>query len=177
MDSTALKIRYLNVQHWTDDKNTALTIHLTENQPDIILFTSTSRTTTQSHIKIPFYTTHHTNKANELHAGCGIAVRKGIKFEIINLHHDSIGAKIHTSHGPIIVMTSYSPPRHHQLPNQDIEFLIRHQLPVILVGDLNCRHRTFGYNSGFNTKGRNLHKHIMENRLKLHRTYFSNISY
>ena len=162
---TELKIRYLNVQHWTDDKNTALAIHLTENKPDIVLFTSTSRTRNQAHIKIPFYITYHTNKADELHAGCGISIRKGIRFEIINFHHDSIGAKIYTMQGPVIIMTSYSPPRHRLLPNQDIEYMIRHQLPVMLVGDLNCRHRTFGYNTGFNVKGRSLHKHIIENRL------------
>ena len=160
-----LKIRYLNVQHWTDDKNTALTLHLTKNEPDVLLFTSTSRLRDQTHIKIPFYTTHHTNKANELHAGTGIAIKKGIRFEIINFHHDTIGAKIFTTQGPIVVMTSYSPPRHRYLPNQDLEYLIRHQLPTILVGDLNCRHRTFGYNSGFNPKGRALHKHIMEDRI------------
>lgn len=134
--SSELKIRYLNVQHWTDNKNTALIIHLTENNPDVVLFASTSRTREQAHIKIPFYATYHTNKSNELHAGCGIAIRKGIRFEILNnFTYDTIGAKIFTTHGPVIVMTTYSPPRHIVLPNQDIEFMIRHQLPVILAGD------------------------------------------
>ena len=49
--ASELRIRYLNVQHWTDDKNTALTLHLTEDKPDVALFTSTSRTRDQTPIK------------------------------------------------------------------------------------------------------------------------------
>ena len=102
-----LKIRYLNVQHWNNDKHTALVTHLTVDKPEIILFTSTSRTRNQSPIKIPFYNTFTTNKLNELHAGCGIAIRIGIKFELLNqFHYDTIGAIIQTQTGPVIVRTS-----------------------------------------------------------------------
>ena len=79
-----IKIRYLNVQHWTNEKHTALIAHLSENNPDIILFTSTSRMTQQGAIKIPYYNTFTTNKRNEAHAGCGIAIKIGIRFKIIN---------------------------------------------------------------------------------------------
>ena len=57
-----LKIRYLNVQHWNNDKHTALVTHLTVDKPEIILFTSTSRTRNQGPIKIPFYNTFTTNR-------------------------------------------------------------------------------------------------------------------
>ncbi|CAL4112278.1 unnamed protein product, partial [Meganyctiphanes norvegica] len=161
-----IKIKYLNVQHWTNDKHAALTAHLTINNPDIILFTSTSRTKEQGPIKIPFYNTFSTNKTNEQHAGCGIAIRKGIIFELLNnFHHDTIGAKINTQQGPIILMTSYAPPRQQFLPNQDLEYMMHHQTPVLFAGDLNARHSTFGYPRGANAKGRSLHRHIMSNRI------------
>ena len=97
-----IKIIYLNVQHWTNEKHTALTAHLTENNPDIILFTSTSRTSQQGPIKISYYNTFTTNQRNEAHAGCGIAIRIGIKFRIINnFSNDTIAAEIDTAHGPL----------------------------------------------------------------------------
>ena len=161
------RIRYLNVQHWTDLKNPALIAHLTEINPDVILFTSHSRLNEDVKIRIPNYNTFTTNKLNERHAGSGVAIRYGIKFDLLNLFiHDTIGVKIETKHGPINIMTSYAPPRQRFLPNHDLEFMIRHQLPTILVGDLNARHQTFGYTSGPNQKGRALHQHIVNNRLK-----------
>ena len=62
-------------------------------------------------------------------------------------------------------MTNYSPPRQRFLPNLDMEFMIRHRTPTILAGDLNARHRTFGYEVGQNPKGLALHRHVMNNRL------------
>ena len=128
-----IKIRHLNVQHWTDVKHTALVAHLSETKPHIILFTSHSRTRQAPPIRIPFYNTFTTNKNNVPHAGSGIAILKGIKFDLMNnFTHDTIAAKIQTAQGPIIVMTNYSPPRQRFLPNLDLEFMIRHQTPTIL---------------------------------------------
>ena len=161
-----INIRYLNVQHWTDAKNPSLIVHLTENNPDVILFTSTSKLNTDPKINIPHYNSFTTNKLNERHSGSGIAIKHGIRFELLNqFQHDTIGAKIETNHGPIIVMTSYAPPRQRFLPRHDIEFMTRHQLPTILAGDLNCRHQMFGYTTAPNHKGRALHQYISNNRL------------
>ena len=77
-----IQIRYLNVQSWTDEKNTALIGHLTKNDPDIILITSTSRLDHQRPIRIHNYYTFSVNKANERHAGAAIAIKQNIKFEI-----------------------------------------------------------------------------------------------
>ena len=95
-------------------------------------------------IKIPNYLTFSTNKSNERHAGCAISIRVGLKFEILNnFIADCIAAKIQTSHGPIIVMTAYSPPRHRTLPNQDMLYMMSNNLPTIMIADLNARHSTF----------------------------------
>ena len=77
-------IRYLNVQHWTNDKQAGLALHLTLGNPDIILLTSTSRTREHGPIKIPLYNTFTTNKHNERHAGAGIAIKYGVNFELLN---------------------------------------------------------------------------------------------
>ena len=161
-----IRIKYLNVQSWTTNKHTSLSAHLTLSNPDIILFTSTSRLNEEGPIKIQGYNTFTTNKDDSRHAGSGVAVKSGIDFTIINnFLHDTIGTQINTTHGPIIFMTSYAPPRQQFLPNQDLEFMMRHQYPVLFAGDLNARHRTFGYRRGPNAKGRSLHQHIMHNRI------------
>ena len=106
-----MKIKYLNVQNWTDEKQTSLAIHLTTGDPEVILINSISRTREQGHIRIPFYNTFTVNKNNERHAGVGIGIRIGTKFEIINnFQHDTIGAIVQSKHGPILIMTSYAPP-------------------------------------------------------------------
>ena len=160
-----LNIRYLNVQHYTKEKEPAILGHLTEGSPDIILITSTSRPREQP-IRIQGYLTFTTNKSNELHAGSAIAIKKGIKFTIKNdFITDTIGAKVETQLGPVMVMTSYSPPRHRLLPTQDLEYMIRNQYPTILAGDLNARHSTFGYTSSHNAKGKELDRLILRDRL------------
>ena len=161
-----LNIRYLNVQNWTTEKNAALAGHLTSTDPDIILAASTSKTIDQPPIKIPNYITFSTNKLNERHAGCAIAIKRGIKFEILNnFSSDFIAAKVQTTHGPVIVATAYTPPRCKALPHQDINYMINHNLPMILAADLNTRHSMFGYTTGGNTKGCQLYNHIYNNRL------------
>ena len=63
-------------------------------------------------------------------------------------------------------MTGYSPPRINALPHQDINYIIRNNLPVIMAGDLNARHRIFGYGNARNTKGIQLNNHIYNNRIQ-----------
>ena len=157
-----IHIRYLNVQNWKDDKNEALIGHLTATNPEIILFASTSRQQHQNPIKIPNYLTFTTNKSDERHAGVGIAIRRKIKFEIINnFMDDCIGAKIQTTHGPVIICTAYSPPRRPVLQQNDLNYLIRNNLPAILIADLNARHETFGYaRRTHNQKGNQLNRHV-----------------
>ena len=124
---TTVNIRYLNVQHYTQEKEPAILGHLTEGFSDIILITSISRPR-ELPIRIQGYLTFTTNKTNELHARCAIAIKKGIKFTLKNdFITDTIGAQIETQLGPVIVMTTYSPPRHNLLPTQDLEYMIRNQ--------------------------------------------------
>ena len=162
-----INIKYNNVQHWTDDKAHSLAAHLTINNPDVILIADTSRRSHQTQIKIPGYNVHATNKMDELSAGVAIAIKKGIKYKIINnFQLDTIAAKIETSDGDIIVMTNYSPPRRNLLPQEDLLYAIRNNLPVIIAADINARHETFGYNRPFNEKGKELSKLIRRNKIQ-----------
>ena len=135
-----INIRYLNVQHWTDDKNTALINHLTAPDPEVILITSTSRLNNQTQIKIINYNTFAVNKNNERSAGCAIAIRKGIRFKIINnARTDWIAAEIQTTHGPVIISTAYSPPRMNTISEEDLNYVIRNPIPTIVIADQNAR--------------------------------------
>ena len=62
-------------------------------------------------------------------------------------------------------MTNYSPPRHYNIPNSDLEYAIRNNWPVIIVADLNARHSMFGYTGRSNPKGRQLNKLVFNNKL------------
>ena len=69
--------------------------HLTQDNSEVILFTSTSRTQNQDPIKIPFYNTSKTNNADERHTGSGIA----IPYTTVSLY-----------------TTTESPHHHHRVP-------------------------------------------------------------
>ena len=167
MNPSRINIRYLNVQHWTDEKNTALINHLTATAPEIILITSVSRLQNQNPIKIYNYNTFAVNKNNKRNAGCAIAIKRGIIFKIINnARTDWIAVEIQTKHGPIIISTAYSPPRMNTISEEDLNFVIRNQIPTIVIADLNARHHMFGYGRrAGNLKGRQLYNHIYNNRL------------
>ena len=160
-----IDIKYQNVQNYTQDREAGIVRHLTQNNPDIILITSTSRTKDKP-IRIQGYNTFTTNKWDERHAGSAIAIKKGLQFEILNeFICDTIGAKIETSQGILIVMTSYAPPRHPILPSEDLKYMINNVHPTIFAGDLNARHTLFGYTSDPNIKGRQLSRLVYDNKL------------
>ena len=158
-----ISIRYTNVQAYTKEKEGALSRHITANNAEIILLTTIGKIKDDP-IRLTGYNTFSVNKRDEAHAGSTIAIKKGVQFTIINnFIEDTIGAKIETINGPIIVMTSYSPPRQTLLPDHDLKYMIRNQYPTIFAGDLNCRHSTFEYSSTFNRKGYQLNGHVMRN--------------
>ena len=132
MDPSSLNISYANVQTWTQEKNSALTAYLTKNNPDIILMADIGKATQNKPIKIFQYLVFATNKNNENSVGAAIAVKKGIKFKILNnFDHDTIGIQVQTKTGPMIITTNYSPPRHKNIPNSDLNYAIQNNWPVL----------------------------------------------
>ena len=63
--------------------------------------------------------------------------------------------EIETSLGPIIVATTYLPPRRPFLPYTDMHRLLSNSVPTYILGDFNGRHTTFG-NRDCNTVGKSL---------------------
>ena len=67
---------------------------------------------------------------------------------------DFLAIEIETSLGPIIIATTYLPPRPF-LPYTDMHKLLSNSIPTYILGDFNGRHTTFG-NRDNNTVGKSL---------------------
>ena len=65
-----------------------------------------------------------------------------------------LAIEIKTSLGPIIIATTYLPPRPF-LPYTDMHKLLSNSIPTYILGDFNGRHTTFG-NRDNNTVGKSL---------------------
>ena len=174
----SLNVRYSNVQTWTEDKNAGLSVHLTQDHPDVLFLADIGKTNKNKPIKLFQYLVFSTNKNNENSAGVAVAIRKGLEFKVLNdFDYDTIGVQVQTHSGPVIFMTNYTPPRKANLPNSDLDYAIQNNWPVLIVSDMNTRHPMFGYSGRSNPKGRQLNKLVFKNKLNYigpgFPTYFS----
>ena len=143
MDS--LKIVQQNVQSWSDLKVQELSNLYFSLDPDIILINDTGIPDTKR-IKLFSYRVYQRNTSGERASGIAIAVRSTLEHRIIDeLNGDVLGVRIETSRGPVIVATTYLPPRRNEWPRQEILSLMRKPLPVYLIADLNANHPAFGH--------------------------------
>ncbi|ROT69820.1 AP-like endonuclease/reverse transcriptase [Penaeus vannamei] len=134
------------------------------HDPDIILINSHSLKHPQT-LKIFNYTTYTSNKTNEGSDGVAIAVKQHIKHKILDTFTSELMAiEIDTPHGPIIIATTYIPPRRPYIDQPDIYQLLRHRKPTYIMGDFNAHHRLFGY-TDTNAVGRGLASLISDGRL------------
>ena len=69
---------------------------------------------------------------------------------------DFLAIEIETSLGPIIIATTYLPPRRPFLQYTDSHKLLRNSITTYILGDFNGRHTTFG-NRENNTVGKKFH--------------------
>lgn len=75
-----------------------------------------------------------------------IAVKRGIHHSYIDdSDQEFLAVDVETSREPIVLVTCYLPPHHPFLPYPDILRILRVQMPVYPLGDLNARHRTLGH--------------------------------
>ena len=155
-----LKIILHNVLTWTSDRGNEYTNYYNREQPDIILINEVGN---NKKVKIFNYNIHEKNHLNEWHAGVAIAVRKDVRYQLLDDFADDIlGVKLQTSKGPINIITHYSPPRRDYLPLGELNQKLQSNEPVYLLGDLNARHPMFGYNRS-NMKGREIKRLIDRN--------------
>ena len=107
-------------------------------------------------LKIPGYRTYQTNVANAVNDGVAIAVKSSIRHKVEDgFLSETLAIETDTNDGPILIATSYLPPRRPYLPHPDFLRLFRRQTPVIMAGDLNARHRALG-STTTNQVGRDL---------------------
>ena len=119
-----------------------------------------------SNIKILNYNVHIKNYMDENQSGVAIGVRKDINYKILDdFNDDFIGVQIEAIRGPIVIYTTYIPPRRNYLPIGDFKRAAQRTMPVYIIGDLNTQSPITGYNY-FNNKGRILGGLMTDDTLK-----------
>lgn len=134
-----------NVHSWTKERRNELSNYYLSINPDIILINSTS-ITDNDRLKIFGYHVFTKNKYNEHHAGIAIAVRRNLEYKLLDsFSEDFLAIELMTRRGPIIICTTYFPPRRYVFPLEDIMSIMRKPIPVYLLGDLNAANRAMGH--------------------------------
>lgn len=152
-----------NVRNWNTHKHEFYNIYRIED-PDIILLNEHG-VKNNDNITLFNYNVHQSNKLNENNDGVAIAIRKNIKYRLIDDFTDEfLAIQIDTTIGEIIIATSYLPPRRPYLPAQDFLRLINSNKPTYIIGDFNARHRVLGHNNN-NTVGNVLHTLINSGKI------------
>ena len=150
-----IKIILHNVLKWTHNRSSELCNYYQSENPDVILLNSTGKNDNER-IKLFNYNTHQRNTQSENNAGIAIAIRSNIQYQLIDTFQDDILAiKLETNKGPIIIATTYLPPRRYHIPEYEIRSLLQKQIPVYLMADLNASHRITGYSYN-NRRGESL---------------------
>ncbi len=140
-----------NINNWRSNKQSLLN-HYLQVKPDIILINSHGLTDTEQ-LKIPSYKVYKINSTGTNNDGSAIAVKPDISHKLFDdFMTDFLAIEINTAHGPIIISTTYLPPRRPYLPFPDMHRLLSNNIPTYIIGDFNATHRSFG-NASNNTVG------------------------
>lgn len=150
----SLKIVQHNILNWRTNKDSVM-YNFSQINPDIILINSHGLKDSES-LKIPGYKTYKVNSSGEINDGSAIAIKQHLHHKLFDdFLTDFIAVQIETSLGPIIIATTYLPPRRPYLPFPDMHTLLSNTTPTYIIGDFNATHRCFGNNSS-NTVGKSL---------------------
>ena len=143
-----------NVLYWSTNKQSLISNYLSVN-PDVILLSSHGLKDNQE-LKIPGFKIYKVNYSESLSDGSAIAIKHNIKHKLIDdFDTDFLAVELDTSLGPIILATTYLPPRRPFLPYTDMLRLLSNNIPTYILGDFNGRHTAFG-NRDNNTVGKSL---------------------
>ena len=153
-----------NVQHWKTRRDNLINCYM-EFNPDVIILNSHGLKSEET-LKIKGYNIFKINSSEEINDGSAIAVKENIKYKIYDDYiTDLIAIEILTETGPIIIGTTYIPPRRLFFPYPDIHKLSTNNTPTYLIGDLNAKHRILG-DSRNNTVGKGIVRLINEGKLE-----------
>ena len=96
------------------------------------------------------------NYSENLSDGSAIAIKYTINHKLYDdFDTDFLAVEVETNLGPIIIATTYLPPRRSFLPYTDMHKLLSNNIPTYIIGDFNGRHSSFG-NRDNNTVGKSL---------------------
>ena len=84
-----IKIIQHNVQHWSQERAIESGNYYRKENPDVILLNSTGMTD-RDNIKITNYNVTRRNLLNEAHAGVAVAVRKNLRYRLMDDFADDI---------------------------------------------------------------------------------------
>ena len=142
-------ILQLNIRSWDSNKY-YFEVDLHNYSPDVILLNETS--STHNNIKLKGY--YVMQFCEERYSGVAILVKNNLKFSIIPTHtKDTLAIKLHTTLGPIIISTSYIPPRQTFIPTITLNKILDHNLPTIFISDYNAKHPIFHNTTNYNRYG------------------------
>lgn len=85
-------------------------------------------------LKIPGYIIHKINYSEENSDGSAIAVKQNIKYKLYDdFDTDVLAVEIEANLGPIIISTTYLPPRRPFLPFTDFFRLLNNNIPTSVI--------------------------------------------
>lgn len=135
----ALTILQVNIRCWTNNRY-LLSVDLCNYPPDVILLNETSAT--NNNIKLQGFTT--IQKCEERFSGVAILVKNTLQFTSIPLpENNTLAIKLFTSIGPIIISTSYVPPRQNSIPTISLNKILNFNLPTVFISDFNAKNPMF----------------------------------
>lgn len=102
------------------------------------------------------YTVYKSNYSNAVNDGVAIAVRSTLTHKLIEGFEHLLAVEVETNNGPVIIATTYLPPRREIFPTTELTRFSKFRKPSYLFGDLNAKHEVLGYGERCNLMGRNL---------------------
>ena len=146
MDLTVLQ---LNIRNWKTNKY-LFSVDLSNYHPHVILLNETS--CTENNIKLRGY--YVIQNCTERFSGVAILIHNTVQFSIIpTKDKDTLSIKINTSLGPLIIATSYIPPRLNVIPSISINKILDYNLPTLFIADFNAHHPMFHNTTARNANG------------------------
>ncbi|GFT69255.1 RNA-directed DNA polymerase from mobile element jockey [Nephila pilipes] len=162
-----LKILSWNCNSITN-KYLEFTDFIKEKNPDIIALQETRLKPSLS-LNIPNFTTHRTDRGTYAGGGTAILVRNSLPHHATPLQTSNIEGTAITlerrNNQSITIASVYKPPRK-PLNQSELHQLIRNRRDVLVVGDLNAKHRTWNPD-GANRPGMILYNFAQSNNLKI----------
>ena len=136
-----LTVLQVNIKNFKKYKYT-LQVDLCNHQPDILLVNETG-IADPLQMKIKGY--RGTWLRTHAYDGMAIFFKYDLEVEYLRFKmEDLLAIKVKTSFGPVIISTTYSPPRDSSLPLISLNQLFSHKFPVLFMGDINAHHSVLG---------------------------------